>query len=81
MSATADTYHRAASPEPWETVSFSVGRPGCTPWADGIKTLTEAREECATANRTVASGHVVHARQRYVGDLPSLKGTTRSVER
>lgn len=70
-----------AAPEVWKTTSFTVRRAGCTSWADGIASLTDARAECENANRVCAPGHRVYAEQEYVGELPALIGQTRTVER
>lgn len=81
MSSFANTYDRQAAPESWITVSYAVRRLGCAAWAAGLKSLQEARQECEIANRTCTSGHAVYAEQEYVGELPSLRGAKRAVER
>ena len=43
-------------PDPDAT--YSVRRPGCTAWADGL-TLAEAEREAGAANRTCCPGHIV----------------------
>lgn len=68
------------APEVWETTSYTVRRPGNTAWVQGIQTYAQARAECRAADQVVP-GHRVYAEQRYVGDLASLRGKTRTVER
>jgi len=71
--------HRSA-PEQWETISYTIRRPGCAAWATGIAKYDEARQAKRDAN-DVNDGHVIYAEQTYIGDIESLRGTTRSVER
>lgn len=47
----------------WKTVNFTVRRPGCTAWIEGIKTEKRALVEARRANQ-VAPGHRVYAEQR-----------------
>jgi hypothetical protein len=80
MSSISNSYERQAAPEQWATVSYTVRRPGCAAWLQGITTYAEARQECRAADQVVR-GHRIYAEQAYVGDLPSLAGATRVVER
>lgn len=80
MSSYGSTYHTQSYPEQWESVSYTVRRPGTTAWAEGLSTYAAARKELRKANHVIP-GHRIYAEQRYVGDLPTLQGRTRTVER
>lgn len=80
MSSISSTYGRQAAPEQWITTSYTVRRPGCTAWLQGITTFAEAQRERRAADQ-VARGHQIYAEQAYIGDLPALVGETRIVER
>lgn len=80
MSSYGSSYHTTASPEIWKTTSYTIRRPGCAAWQSGIVVLTDARDECALANRICTPGHRVFAEQEYIGDLPALVGCVRTIE-
>lgn len=71
---------RQSAPEQWETTSYTVRRPGCTAWRQGIATFAAAQRERRAAEQVV-QGHRIYAEQEYVGDLPELTGETRIVDR
>lgn len=68
-----------SEPNHWQTLSYTIRRPGETAWVHGIRDRNEARREKDAANK-VARGHRIYAEQRYVGDLESLQGEIRTVE-
>ncbi len=80
MSSYSATYDRQAIPENWKTISFTVRRPGNACWEEGLSTYQMAQASQTRAN-SVAAGHRIYAEQEYVGELPSLTGQTRTVER
>lgn len=80
MSNTAATYHTQSAPESWATESYTVRRPGNTAWEDGLNTFAAAEKSRDIANRQ-APGHRIYAEQVYIGDISSMRGQTRAVER
>lgn len=79
MSGYANTYRRQASPAVWQTTTYTIRRPGCTDWESSIEDYEYAKMELQRANARTR-GHRLYAEQEYIGDLPELVGSTRTIE-
>lgn len=71
--------YNSAAPPSWETLRYTVRRPGCAAWETDLETFEDAKKSCDRANRVCCIGHEVIAEQRYIGDLAELRGGKRSV--
>lgn len=78
MSSYASTYATQAAPESWETVSYTVRRPGNAAWESNISTFDAAQRSRDEADRVCRPGHQVYAHQRGLG---LMTGKTRIVSR